>query len=406
MKVLHINYSDRQGGASIAAYRHHEALIRAGIESKMLVFDKKTNNPNVILSTCSQKRLKFLHYRIISKILRKYYSFYAAWTSGMHGFDLSTEASVKEADIIVIHWTGFNFLSNKGMENILKLGKPVFWFLHDMWALTGGCHYSLDCDNFTSHCHSCPMFHNKKGSHRYKDLAYKQFREKLKRLTQYSNLHFVTPSEWLADKVRISALFNRHKITVARNVLDMDVFKIKDKIEVRKNLNLPEDKKLILFGADNISSPYKGWHYLKEALKDSIKDVMCVIYGHCLDETELGKIGMPYRYMGSISEVDKLVSLYNACDLLITPSLADNYPNVIIEAMACGLPVISFATGGIVEIIKDGENGILVKDRDSFSLRKAIITALDNLNYLSSNTRMTVLKANSYNNNLLFLFQQ
>ncbi len=397
MKVVHISYSDKQGGAAIAAYRHHEAMKQMGIESKMLVLDKRSEDEGII--QLKKPSVKFWLGKAINKFLMLEARFYAVWSWNHYGGDISSEPSVKNADIVILHWINGFTASIRSIEKILESSKQVYWFMHDMWPITGGCHHSFECDKFQTHCGACPMYNNKQGHHRVKDLSYWQYEEKLRRLSPYSNLSFLTPSRWLANQVKRSGLFKDHNVDVVPNVLDTNVFCRRDKSAARKRLGLPIDKKLILFGADNIHSPYKGWDYLRDALKDPIADAECVIYGN-VEEDIQSQIEVPLYSLGRISDVDKLVDLYSACDVFVTPSLADNYPNVLVEAMACGLPCVGFATGGIPEIIQDGVNGILVSCYDSLKLRNAIIKILNSaysIDY-SKNAIRFIQKNNVYSN--------
>ena len=159
------------------------------------------------------------------------------------------------------------------------------------------------------------------------------------------------------------------------------------------------DKKLILFGADNINSPYKGWDYLRDALQSPIKGVECVVYGNA-DVDVQSQLALKTHSLGRINNEENLIDLYNACDVFVSPSLADNYPNVLVEAMACGLPVVAFPTGGIVEIVNPGVNGILTSSHSASELRKALMKILNMppQQYMewSVNARRSVVQTNDY----------
>lgn len=369
MRVLHINHSDSGGGASIAAYRHHEAMRKIGIDSKMLVIKKTSDDRDVIQHNSS--KIVTLARKIYHRIFNAKFNFYGTWTYNGLGYDLFNEKCVQEADVIYLHWINFYTLSISSLESILKLGKPVYWFLHDMWPLTGGCHYSLECIKYQDICLKCPLMYKRKGSRKEHDLSNIQFIEKKKKLTKYPNLHFLTPSRWLMERVKESALFKNHSVEISRNVIDTDKFFIRDRVESRRRLGLPLEKKLILFGSDNISSPYKGWSILKNALSEPLENVECVMYGSC-DWNVQSEVAVKVHSLGKISDMDILIDIYNACNLFVTPSLADNYPNVIVEAMACGIPVVASNIGGIPDLVKNGKNGLLVEILDGYHFRNAI----------------------------------
>ena len=399
MKILHINYSDTGGGAAIAAYRHHEAMLRQGIDSKMLVIEKRTNDKCVI--PIRLPSINIFLAKVANKLVMKLCNPFAEWSYNHFGYDLSNNSEVKSAEIIILHWINRYTISIGSLEKILKSGKRVYWFMHDMWAITGGCHHALNCFKYKDHCYRCEMANNHKGSRHDKDLSFFQFAEKLKRLSPYNNLKFITPSLWLANRVKESALFGNHEVLVAQNVLDTDVFKPVDKHEARIRLGLPLNKKLILFGADNIKSKYKGWPLLRDALSQPIESTEAVVYGVTPPELQ-NQIGIKLHTMGHINNTSQLVDLYSACDVFVTSSIAENYPNVLIEAMACGLPCIGTDVGGIPEIVHNGKNGLLVSTDKPENLRNGIKSILGNKDKIfnKSEIRDAIVKTNGYHNGL------
>lgn len=400
-KILHINSTDKAGGAAIAAFRHNEALNLIGHSSKMLVIDKSSKTSSVIQPAGKGALIKLkslLYSGIAGRNIKRFHP-YAVFSNPLTGFNLADEAAVKEADLIVLHWVCNSMLSIKGVEQILKLGKPVIWFLHDMWPLTGGCHYSLSCNRYETQCHNCPMLYKRNGSDKRKDISYHLLKKKLKKWSRYDNLRIMAPSQWLADCAARSAVFKNHKISVFRNVINTDIFKPLDKKTAREALNLPFDKKLILFGADSINSPYKGWEYLKKAL-NSINDsnIECVVFGNSDDTSIHLDSPIKINYVGRLNDDLSLVMLYNACDLFVTPSIADNYPNVILESMACGLPCVGFNIGGIPEMIQHKNTGYISDDISSNAILDGIRWVLNNTDAatLSKNARTWVIENSSY----------
>lgn len=400
-KILHINFSDKAGGAAIAAYRHNEALNLIGFDSKMLVIHNNTNNSKVFSPTGNKAVVKLktiLYPKLSSSILRRY-SPYATYSNPIFGFNLAKEQIVKESDVIVLHWINNGMLSFDGVEQLLRLGKPVIWFLHDMWPMTGGCHYSLSCDRYETECHNCPMLFNRNGSDKRKDISYHILKKKIEKWSRYDNLHIFAPSQWLADCASRSAVFNGHKIHILRNVINTDIFKPLDRDSARRALNLPLNKKLLLFGADNIHSPYKGWNYLKKTLeKMPDEDVECVVFGNS-DTTSISlDSSIKINYVGRLNDDISLAMLYNACDIFVTPSIADNYPNVILEAMACGLPCVGFNIGGIPEMIQHKSTGYVSSDISDKGLLEGInwILCDSDTTFISNNARSWVIDNSSY----------
>lgn len=365
MKIVNINISANSGGAAKAAHRHNDAMRRSGIDAKMLVIKERGIFPSRdVISLCRfsmRNRRAWNKVRKEVKLLDKELRPYAAWYSNIDGLDISGHKAIQEADAIWLHWVSKGMISIESLEKILQTGKPVYWFMHDMWPMTGGCHYSLGCERFTDRCGCCPRLHDNSGSDDPDDLSAKQLSAKMKHWRGYPNLRILTPSNWLADCARRSSLFKGSDIRVFRNVIDTDIYSPRDKMEARKSFGLPADRKLILFGAHTLKSRYKGWDTLRDALQIlSGKGYECVVFGKVRHKDMARDIAMPVHFVGRLTSDKRLATLYSACDVFVTASIADNYPNVLVEAMACGLPCVGFNIGGIPEIIDDGVNGRIV----------------------------------------------
>lgn len=400
-KILHINFNDKAGGAAIAAFRHNEALNLIGYDSKMLVVNKSSGSSTVLGPTGNKAlvKLKSTLYPALAFHCIKKYDPYATYSKSVMGFNLAKEQVVKEADIIVLHWINYGMITIEGVNQLLKLGKPVIWFLHDMWPMTGGCHYSLSCDRYETECHNCPMLFNRNGSDKRKDVSYKTLKKKLEKWSGYDNLRILAPSHWLAECASRSVVFKNHDICVFRNVINTDIFKPLDREFARQALNLPLNKKLIVFGADSINSPYKGWGYLKKALENMAdKDVECVVFGNSDTTSILLKSTININYVGRMNDDVSLAMLYNACDVFVTPSIADNYPNVILEAMSCGLPCVGFNIGGIPEMIQHKSTGYISAELSHKGLLEGINWVLNDSDYhsLSNSAREWVVDNSSY----------
>ena len=376
MRILHINKSDAVGGASVAATRLVESLNKSGVDAKMLVAEKKTNLPCVETITSSQynKIRAWLYHKLeISRFIPhgKSNTLKHSYSIGEYGFDISKHPAVKEADIIHLHWFGEGFVSLKGLDKILKLGKPVVWTLHNMWSFTGGCLYSGECKRFTENCGLCKYLMDSASD----DISFAQHNCK-KQI--YSNSRFfpVACSNWLAKIAEQSTLLKGKHVISIPNLIDIDSFKPINRIEVRERLNLPKDKKLILFGAADVSDPRKGMPHLFFALKllakRKYKDNMELIVFGKAPETLANELPFPVRIMNYISSPEVLVDLYNAADVFVLPSLEDNLPNTVMEALSCGLPVAAFRVGGVPEMITHGYSGYLTPPSDGTGLAEGI----------------------------------
>lgn len=363
MKVVIINTSECIGGAAVAAGRLGKALKQSGIQVEKLVRKGTWLN-----------RFRFYWERLIiflyNHLNRK--NLFAVSIANT-GTDLSGYPSVRDADIIHFHWINQGFLSLKDIEALVKLNKPVVWTMHDMWPCTGICHYARDCEKFQTECESC-FFLKSKG----KDLSTFIFDKKLS-LYKDANITFVGCSRWLSDRAKKSYLLRNKTVLSIPNPIDTKVYHLMDQGTARELLGLPLGKRLLLFGALNVTDKRKGIDYLIEALRKIEKqNVELVVFGQVKDDIR-GLFPVPIHSMGYLSDESKIVALYNAVDMFIISSLEENLPNTIMESMACGTPCVGFATGGIPEMIDHCVNGYVANYKDASDLANGIRWILEHM---------------------------
>ncbi len=393
MRVLIINTSERIGGAAIAASRLMEALKNNGIKAKMLVRDKQTNQVTVVALKKSWRRIwQFLWERIV------------IWASnGFHrknlfavdiantGTDITSLPEFRQADVIHLHWINQGMLSLEDIKRITKSGKPIVWTLHDMWPFTGICHYSSECDKYKTHCGNCPLLLK---PHKH-DLSHVIFRKK-QQLFEQASITFVACSRWLESLAKQATLLQKQTVTNIPNAINTNIFRpLPHKRAIREKLRLPADKTLLLFGSMKISDKRKGIDYLIEACRILARDeqelsgrlAVIVLGSHAEQYTSL--FPFPIYNMNYVSNEKELANIYNAADLYVTPSLQDNLPNTIVEAMACGVPCIGFNVGGIPQMIDHLHNGYVAQYKSAKDLANGISWTLTEGNYetLSSEAR-------------------
>lgn len=361
MKIVILNTSERTGGAAVAAGRLGKALEQAGIQVDKLVRKDTWLN-----------RFRFYWERLIiflcNHLNRKNLFAVSIANTGM---DLSGHPLVKDADIIHLHWINQGFLSLKDIEELVKLNKPIVWTMHDMWPCTGICHYARDCEKFQMICESC-FFLKSKG----KDLSTSVFDKKLS-LYKEANITFVGCSRWLSGKAKKSYLLRDKTVLSIPNPIDTEVYHPMDQDMTRELLGLPSGKRLLLFGALNVTDKRKGIDYLIEALRKIEKqDVELVVFGQAKDDIR-DLFPVSIHSMGYLSDESKIVALYNAVDMFITSSLEENLPNTIMESMACGTPCVGFEIGGIPEMIDHKINGYVASYKDASDLANGIRWVLE-----------------------------
>lgn len=395
--VLQLSTFHWEGGAGVAAARLHNALLKTGGDSQLMV--SKMSGPGerttgVADSPWKEKiawahfvseRLQFLPYEIDATVR-------FAFSPALAGTDISEHPLVRQASIIHLHWINFGFLSLKTLEKLFALGKPVIWTLHDMWSFTGGCHYNRGCDHYLSHCRYCPYLRSP-GEY---DISFDQF-EKKRSIYENTSLTLVSPSHWLDHQVKIAGLTRGIPSLSIPNCIDTNFFKPTDTREARIALGLPPDKKLILFAGANTQDPRKGFVYFRQALAelDTI-DMEVMIFGKGRPE-DFEQMPVKAHFLGKISDPQQMVNAYNAADMIIVPSLEDNLPNTIMEAMACGTPAVGFNTGGIPEMINHLDNGFVSVSRSAASIAEGIrwVFEQNTANAISRKAREKVLKCYS-----------
>ena len=381
MRVLIVNTAERTGGAAIAANRLLQALNRNGVEAQMLVRDRKTDAADV--SAIPQSwllRAKFLWERGVIWLangLSKKNLFQVDIANA--GTDITRLDEFKQADVIHLHWVNQGYLSLHDLERIFSSGKPVVVTMHDQWYFTGICHYSSDCDKFQTQCEKCPIL---KSGGFGTDLARRVFDRK-RAIFEGRNLTFVGCSHWMADLARQGVLTRGHTVTNIPNAIDTSVFTPMDKSAARRKFNLPQDKRLLLFGAQRITDPRKGFSFLVEACEHISMHhptlpghLGVVVLGGDADSVK-SALPLPVYPVNYLSNEAEIAELYNAVDLFVTPSLQDNLPNTIVEAMACGTPCVGFDVGGIPEMINHKQDGYVADYCDSIDFAEGISWCLN-----------------------------
>ncbi len=386
LKILQIASHDVTGGAARAGYRLHQGLQQIGQDSLLVVRHKHSNDASVKAITGTEIGTEIgatvMGDRHLWEIQTHYINANRTPLSNTlfsypyPHINLANLPLVHAADVINLHWVSF-FQSPDTLRALLALNKPVVWTLHDMWAFTGGCHYSAGCQGYQHNCHACPQLAEDPFQ-----LPATLLRDKQEKLAAFKNLTVVTPSQWLADAARRSQLFQQHRIEVIPYGLDTEVFVPLPKADAKAKLGLPADTFTILFGCENGNEQRKGFAQLLQALQLCLQDteiqkilepgdrlrILCFGNPHA----DLDTLGIPVLSLGYTESDHQLSHYYAAANVCVLPSLEDNLPNIMLEAMSCGTPLIAFATGGIPDLVRPGQTGELVPVGDVAQLAAAL----------------------------------
>lgn len=416
LNILQITRTVHKGGSAIIAQSLHDYFRSQGLDAKMAVGDSSSNRDHIIEipneSELSgwvkfwqkrQDRLKSTgqtwkgQWRMTQLVdwVKSPLAYFEKQQGIQRGSQLRTRflvnGMIQGYDIIQTHTLQGGFFDLACLPQLSRKAVVVMT-LHDAWLLSGHCAHSLDCTRWKTGCGHCPDLSI--PIQIKKDATHRNWHDKQKTYAK-SRLHIVTPSRWLMDKVEQSILVaGMVSSKVIPNGIDLEIFKPGDLLSARRELDLPLDIPLILYTAtDVINSPWKNFHLFRSALvslSERIKEPLWVIcLGQKAQDEWISNIRL--HYVPYQRDLSKIKAYYQAADLYLHPAKVDTFPTSILEALACGLPVIATNVGGIPEQVKSlyatsksptypGEKatGILVENDDVVALAGAILDLIHN----------------------------
>lgn len=354
MKVLHIN-TFKNGGAANSAIRLHQGLLGMGVDSHFLSLHVGQEVPQ---STVWQKSYPGRITRMMMKVSgkktpeEKHQNLLASMPEGCDwvsipetSYRVEEHPLVEEADIIHLHWIS-GFINYESF--FTRCSKPIVWTLHDLNPLLGVFHFEKDEMNFREQYKT-----EDETAKRVKRVAYKKLS---------SSVVLAGPSNWMKEHIGDSNLFNSPEILNIPYGIDHQQYRPIDKVALRIVLGLPTDKTFFLFIADYVTNQRKGYHDLEQIIGEfDGHEIVFLVIG---SGSEKKKDTDHVKFLGKIADSRLLVQYYGCADYLLFLSREDNLPNTILEAMASGTPVIGYPVGGSVDLIKEGETGFLVQNRE------------------------------------------
>lgn len=381
MKVVLVSHSDLIGGASVVTYRLMHALRSEGIDARMLVFNKVSDDDNIVqVGSSNSRKFHFLAERariaVANGFSRKNLFKVSIANSGLN---LHTHPLILEADVIVLNWINQGLLSLDGISKLCRLNKPIVWTMHDMWCLTGICHHAYECTRYSQQCGKCPFLI---GNNPH-DLSYKTWKKK-KNLFDNNRITFVSVSHWLAECSRISPLLSpKCDIRVIHNAFPADSFTTHPDKTITA-LQAAPGKNLIIMGAARLDDPIKGLDYAIDALNylsDNNKYIssssLAIFFGSIRNRAILDRLRFPHVFLDHISDPELLRNIYAGSKVVLSTSLYETLPGTLIEGQASGCLPVTFGRGGQSDIVTHLKDGYIAKYKDSRDIAEGIIWALN-----------------------------
>ena len=376
MIIRLVSTGDLHNGATLAAYRLMRALREEGHDSRLLVCEKLSDDPDVIPISMQRYGLPGnlggrIAYNLNVSLNR--------WgTQGKQSFlagSLVHHPQLQAADLIHVH-NLHEMRLGLPMSLLKKWSalKPVVWTLHDMWPMTGHCLYSMDCERWQTMCGGCPDLIRPMPLKR--DTSRACMRHKLS-IYASSRVELITPSAWLGGLARESPVMGHLKTTVINNCISEENFETVDQASARAALGLSPTAIVVLIASNYLNNRYKGPNDVLGVLthlRSSLPDLTVVVMGGGEIPDALKQLCTVMHFGLVRNERFKLV-IYSAADILLHPSLADNSPNTILEAMAAGCPTAAYAVGGVGELI-NADTGCLAPAGDTQALCRGMLDIL------------------------------
>ena len=371
--VVHFSTADNDGGSGRAAYRIHKGLREAGWKSRMLVGRKGSEDPDVDTVFGASQASKWSGY-VLDKLTRRL-GFSDQWYPW--SYRLSSHPWIKDADIFQLFNLHGGYFPIRLLPVLSRHG-PIIWRLSDMWPMTGHCVYSGDCERWKIGCGKCPSLQD------YVEIGIDTsallWRQKSK-LYAECDITVVAPSSWIERLAKESPLLGQFPVRRIPNGLDTKVFRPIRRSMACDVMGFDPNIKRILFVAHGLDNNLrKGGPLLMEVLRlmgrqPGVELLLAGVGGGSWQQAELP---VPIRYAGYITDDRLMAAMYSCADIVVVPSTAENLPNTLLEAMACGLPAVALNVGGMKDAVCDGVTGYLVDPEDIAGFSRRVKELLNN----------------------------
>jgi glycosyltransferase involved in cell wall biosynthesis len=413
MNIVQVSTADRGGGAYQVAWFLYEGYAQAGHTSWMVVHENKSGESRIVAMSSYRDGL---WYRLLNQAAQVVPNRLGLWRiqrglkhlarpkwllsqlQGHEFFDFPDTHRVwgrlpVSPDIIHAHNLHGNYFDLRVLPTLSHRYRTVLT-LHDAWLLSGHCAHSFECERWRIGCGQCPDLLIPHPLWR-DGTAYNWQRKRS--IYSHSRLYVATPCQWLMDKVHASIL--SEGIADSRVIphgIDLSIFPPKPKFEVRKALGLPQETQIILFAANGIrKNVWKDYTLMRGAIRllgEMDTPILFLALGEDAPSEQIGNARI--QFVPFQEDVTRVAQYYQAADVYLHGARVETFPNTILEALACGVPVVATAVGGIPEQIQgyggfgvsptlnkdsvDAATGILVPPGDAHSMAQALEKLLEN----------------------------
>ncbi len=366
-----VSQTDAGGGAGLAAGRLHRGLRQAGFDSHMLVSSVSSHSDEFTSTLPLARGSIRIGKRILGQVLPR---LGLRNLAAVESFGWVRHPMFTATDVVNFHNLHGEFFSYLALPRLTAL-RPAVLTLHDMWAFTGHCIYSYDCERWNSGCGACPYPDTYPEIRR--DATHQEWRLK-RRAFQKSRITIIAISRWMERQVRQSFLQDC-SIRLIPNGIDLAIYRPLDRVECRRFLGLPVERNLILFAAADLEDRRKGGDLLLEALR-GLSPILksktsLVIMGTAAQLADYN-LGMEVFPLGYVHDDRLKAQIFSAADVFAFPTRADNLPLVLQESMACGTPLVSFDVGGVSDLVRPGLTGLLAAPEDAANFLRHLETLL------------------------------
>ena len=378
-KVVLVNHCDTLGEASIATFRLMQALRREGVDARMVVFTRISNEENI--SMVGSRISRGVRYALERLQLFIYSGFsdknIFSISTGRFAHNVHNHPWIKEADIVCINWVSQGLMNLKGIKTLHKMGKHIVWTMFDMWAFTGICHNSFECDYYKDQCGNCMYL---KGGGHPDDLSHRIWEKKMKLYPEIP-ITFVAQTKWLELKARSSSLLRNKPVMTINSAIPVDWYYSSSEQYISTLITDLKPNR-ILIGATLLDGQGRGLEYTIDALNyvfdnypEIANNTAAYFFGDLNNPTVLDSLRMSHRWFGRINDQKILRYLFGTSKVIMSTSVNDDMPVTMVEGMAGGAIPVFFGGEGREHLVTHLENGYAARPRDIVDLAKGLLWA-------------------------------